>query len=382
METQSPQIRSIAACAVLLLCSGIAGLAAADAGASRLPAGFLDRLVKDDPALHLTLPNGMRVVGKIESIERVAGGVVKVHGQIQHPEPGDFAFDRQAVDGVPGKLTGHLRFASKATQWKVQTGAGDGDSRLLEVPAEDAFRPPAMAMPTANSCRPAGGMTRDDAEAALRKDLKIEQLAPGKLRIGLVQLDQAARVIRFPATVNMTAGPVEYAVVTATGKCHEAVFSTKAMPRDIHLAMLLLGVKPAACVENPNKGLAVPATAAVQVTAEWETNGPPASHTLTSLIAIAAKSPTQVTGETLPTLPWLYNGSRFNGAGFAASVEGSIISLIGDDTALINSTGSDRTNDDIHVPNAKLLPAVGMPVSVCIRLKSPDHPVAGSPANP
>jgi hypothetical protein len=39
-------------------------------------------------------------------------------------------------------------------------------------------------------------------------------------------------------------------------------------------------------------------------------------------------------------------------------------------------------NDDIHVPNAKLLPAVGMPVSICIRLKSPAHPAGGSSAKP
>ena len=379
METQRPQIRSIAACAVLLLGCGIAGLAAADADASRLPAGFLERLVKDDPTLRLTLPNGKVVMGKIERIQRVEGRVSSVQGIIQHPEPGEFTFESQMQAGVPPKLAGHLRFTAKATQWTVQAGSGDGIFRLIEGPAGDQSRPSVVGMPPG---QPAAAVPRDDAEAALRTDLKIEQVAPGKLRIGLVQLDQSARAIRFPATVNMTAGPVEYAVVTVTGKCHEAVFSTKAMPRDIHLAMLLLGVKPATCVENPDKGFGVPATAAVQVTAEWETNGPPASHALTSLIAIAAKSPTQVTGETLPTLPWLYNGSRFNGAGFAASVEGSIIALISDDTALINSTGSDRTNDDIHVPNAKLLPAVGMPVSICIRLKSPDHPVAGPPATP
>jgi hypothetical protein len=69
METQRHQIQLIAAYAVLLLGCGIAGLAAADADASRLPAGFLDRLVKDDPTLRLTLPNGKVVMGKIERIQ-------------------------------------------------------------------------------------------------------------------------------------------------------------------------------------------------------------------------------------------------------------------------------------------------------------------------
>jgi hypothetical protein len=358
------------------------GVGAADADASRLPAGFLEQITKDEPTLRLTLPNGRLVVGKIERLQRVAGAVASVQGTIHHPEPGEFAFDRQSSGTAPGQLTGHLRFASQTTQWKIQAGPGEGVFRLLELPAEDAFRPPVMVVPTAKTSLPPGGRSREDAESALRKDLKIEPVSPGKLRIGIVQLDQTARAIRFPAIVNMTAGLVEYAVVTSTGKCHEAVFSTKAMPRDIHLAMLLLGVKPAACVENPNKGLSIPAEASVRVTAEWETNGPLASRLLNSLVAIADQSPTEVTTATLPDQPWLYNGSRFNGAGFAATMEGSIISLINDDTALINSTGSDRTNDDIHVPNAKLLPAVGMPVTIVISLPPNGSSPGAPPARP
>lgn len=216
--------------------------------------------------------------------------------------------------------------------------------------------PPATGKPAA--------MTRDEAESVLRKDLKIERLDSNKVRIGLVTLDQAARAIRFPATVNMTRGPVEYAVVTEQGKRHEAVFVTKASPRDIHLAMLLLGIKPGEPESGPARTLKVPAAAAVKATVQWETNGPLASHPLAALIALADADPSRPTTRTMPDGSWLYRGSGFDGGGFRATREGSVVSLIGDDAALVNNPGSDRDNDDIHVPNSPLLPPMGLPVTI------------------
>lgn len=224
-------------------------------------------------------------------------------------------------------------------------------------------------------------MTHEEAAAALRDGLKIERLDGGKLRIGTVTLDPDARSIRFPATVNMTEGPVEYAVVTEMGKRHESVFLTKASPRDVHLAMLLLGVKPGGLRAGPDRRLEVPATAAVKASVEWESNGPPAKHPLASAIAFAHGSPEQATGRTLPDEHWVYNGSSFDGAAFRVLREGSLISLIGDDAALLNNPGSDRDNDDLHTPNKNLLPRVGMPVSIVLALVAkPDlRPAAGDP---
>lgn len=231
-----------------------------------------------------------------------------------------------------------------------------------------------VPQPATPGAQAATAMTREQAEAALRDGLKIERLDDGKLRIGLVTLDRVARTIRFPATVNMTEGPVEYAVVTATGKCHEAVFVTRVSPRDVHLAMLLLGVKPGVLKTGPDQRLEVPAGAAVKATVEWETNGPPAKHPLASTIALADGSPEQTSGATLTDEPWVYNGSVFDAAGFRVLREGSLISLIGDDAALLNNPGSDRDRDDIHTPNKSLLPRQGMPVTIVLALVAGPQP--------
>jgi hypothetical protein len=76
---------------------------------------------------------------------------------------------------------------------------------------------------------------------------------------------------------------------------------------------------------------------------------------------------------------WLYNGSEFNPWGFAVLQEHSLIALIRDSTALVNNPGADRDNDQIHVPNAALLPAVGTPVEVVIRLSELPRPPITTP---
>lgn len=250
-------------------------------------------------------------------------------------------------------------------------------------PGQGSIEPGGKFVPAGSP--PAAGkaatMTRDEAEAALRKDLKIEKLDSNKLRIGLVTLDQVARAIRFPATVNMTRGAVEYAVVTEQGKKHESLFVTKASPRDIHLAMLLLGIKPGAPEAGPTGALRIPAAAAVKATVQWETNGPMANHPLAALVALADADPNRPTTRTMSDGSWLYRGSGFDAGGFRATREGSVVSLIGDDAALVNNPGSDRDNDDIHVPNSPLLPPMGLPVTIIFSCPAPAS-ASPAPAGP
>jgi hypothetical protein len=335
-----------------------------------VPDNFLDQIAKDGSTLRFTLPDGHPVLGKIASVERDSAGLTRIEGGIQHPDAGTFRFTRTG-----SRVEGNLRISGKPTEWKVTASGKVGvRPKLVEVaiqtpaaPPEDAFRPKEMVMPTAPpKTVDAGAAGREAAEASLRKDLKIEKLESGKLRIGEVNLDPTTRSIRFPAKMNLREGAVEYAVTTATGKTHESAFTTTASPRDVHVALLLLGVKPAPCGGNPDHILAVPAEAAVRVTLEWEIEGKLESHAIQELITL-----TEPAGTRLPDRFWLYNGSRFNEAGFAATLDGSIISLIADDLALINNSGADRGDDQSHVPNTALLPPTGTPVTVQITLSKP-----------
>lgn len=326
-----------------------------------------DRIAKNSESIEFTLPNGRKVVGKIERLHQADFGIDQLEGRLQHPEAGMFEFSRTAN----GELKGRLGFDSQPTIWRIAPASEAKQFRWVESPAEDAFRPRKMVMPTAkNTAKAATEITREQAETTLRESLKIEEIAPGKFRIGQVEFEKNSRVIRFPAKVNMHSGTVEYGVVTATGKCHEALFSTVAAPQDIHLAMLLLGIKPASMREDETKGLIVPPDAAVSVKAEWTVNGEILSHPLADLVTVAkTSSEMRATAGAKPA--WLYNGSRFNDAGFAAALDGSIISLIADDMALINNAGRNRVNDDAHLPNSDLLPATGTDATILISLSGP-----------
>lgn len=335
-----------------------------------VPDDFLDQIAKDGSTLRFTLPDGHPVIGKIASVERDDTGLTRIEGGIQHPDAGTFRFTRTGR-----RVEGGLKILGRPTEWKVAAAAVDGARpKLVEVaiqiqaaPPEDAFRPKEMVMPTApQKVADPGAAGREAAEASLRKDLQVEKLDSGKLRVGEVTLDPISRSIRFPGKVNMREGAVEYAVTTATGKTHESAFTTTASPRDIHVALLLLGVKPAPCGGNPDHILAVPAEAAVRVTVEWEIEGKLESHVIQELITL-----TEPAGTRLPDRFWIYNGSRFNEAGFAATLDGSIVSLIADDLALINNSGADRGDDKSHLPNTALFPATGTPVTIQITLSKP-----------
>lgn len=211
-------------------------------------------------------------------------------------------------------------------------------------------------------------VTREEAEGKLQQALNIEDLGGGKFRLGQVSFDKAARKVSLPAKVNMRAGVVEYVLTTEAGKKHEALLTTVASPQDLHLVCLLLGMKGAPLSGDSGKAMAVPAADAVEVSVSWETNGPPVVRSLNSLISLTKGDPGQ-TGTPMAAGAWHYTGSRFTGPGtFAAQAEGNFISLIRDSSALLNNPGGSRDNDDLHTPNAALLPTEGTPVTLILQL--------------
>lgn len=200
---------------------------------------------------------------------------------------------------------------------------------------------------------------RTEVENTLLRTLKIERDGPDLLRIGLVTLDKGRRTISLPATLNQREGIVEYALVHENGKVHEALLRTKASPRDLHVALLLLGAKPVP-LEGPAK---------VIIRVSWETNGPAVTHPLEQLIELASDPGTA--GEVMPAGPWRFSGSVFTAAGYLAESEGSHISLIADPAATLNNPGKSRDRDDLHRPHAAFLPPAEQPLTVTLHLSEP-----------
>lgn len=211
-------------------------------------------------------------------------------------------------------------------------------------------------------------MTPEAAEKQLRAALKVEETAPGKFRIGRVKFEAATRTVSIPAEVHLRGGVIEYALTTEAGKAHEAMLTTKANPRDVFMACLLLGMKGAPLTGAAGEAMKIQPAEGVRVSVSWETNGPRKTLPLSSLLGLTKGAPDGKMSP-MPENPWHFTGSRFYGSGpFAADVEGSVIALIRDDSALVNSPAPTRDDDDIHVPNTTALPAQGTPVTVILQL--------------
>lgn len=202
-------------------------------------------------------------------------------------------------------------------------------------------------------------------EAKQRAASQVLPDGPGRFRIGAVSFDRTRREVTIPATVNMDEGVVEYALVEESGKAHEALFTTKAKSREIHLACLLLGL----AVEDEKTP--VDAGVEVKVHVSWDTNGPSPLHELANLV-VTADSPAAIEdAKPLPAGPWRYVSSQMTPGGFAASMEGSVISLIHDPSALVVNPRDSAAKDDHHMANHRLIPPKGSPVRIVITLPPP-----------
>jgi len=229
--------------------------------------------------------------------------------------------------------------------------------------------------------------TAAEAESALKQALNVRQTGSNTFQIGQVEFDKLRRIVSLPAQVAVRTQAVEYALVNNKGKGYESLLTTVAAPAEVHVAFLLLGASQVPVNGDLNKAATVPATNSLRIEVMWEQNGKLRTDSLCDLICLAAgpESPadrrTEAVARLMPSRQWLYNGSLFDEFGFAAQREGSIISVIRDSTALVNNPGEDRDDDQIHFPNAGLLPPEGAQVRVVMRLPEPVvHPPPPPPA--
>jgi len=191
----------------------------------------------------------------------------------------------------------------------------------------------------------------------------IRQVAPGLFQIGNVRLDQAKRTITFPAFVNLREGPIEYVLVAEYGKIHESLLRTEVSPYSIQLALLLLDTTPAPTNATPagqkSKGRS---GARIEIEISWKVKKSTRRQRVGNFVLDRAATSTVGKGQ------WYFAGSRFREDGFAAQLDGSIITVIDDDDAIIGSRARNRDDDDNWLARGEGLPASDAPVEVVLRL--------------
>ncbi len=192
----------------------------------------------------------------------------------------------------------------------------------------------------------------------------IKKISEGVFEIGHVRLDKKLRRLSFLATVNMREGTIEYLLVSSTGKLHESIFKTEVEPQQIHIAALLLDAKIGEVKLNLDTRKSEISGEEFSIAIEWMTPGKTNQIAAENLI---------FNGENNAVMPrdaWLYNGSRIIDQKFLAQRDGSIVSIMTDVDALINSSSPARDNDKIWRVNSTNYPPTNAAVQIVFTFKS------------
>ena len=189
---------------------------------------------------------------------------------------------------------------------------------------------------------------------------RVKKIGADLYRVGNVTIDSKLQVAAFPAKVNQIVGLIEYALVTDSGKVHESFLSTKISPGDVHVAMLLLGVKP-------------PGNVTVEIA--WQADGEWVRKSISNCIAqypleVASEQEDKETEKSfkLKSSSWTWAGSRVRPSGvLAADESGSILSLQPDMDALsLIDPMTDTSRFGSHVWS-KQVPKIDSVVQIFIR---------------
>ena len=189
----------------------------------------------------------------------------------------------------------------------------------------------------------------------------IKEVSPGIFQVGTVRLNKEKHEISLPVVVNMNEGPMEYLVVTGKGKTHESLLVTSAEPFHLQVAMLLINCKGSNGKLIPeDEGKAIPGEP-VEMELQWKAGNKEKKSRLEKFVSRADKKPVKEG-------PFIFNGSRMFDGSFLAQRDGSIVSLITDNSAQFNNPRVGREDDDMWRPHRKGLPPLDSKGTLVIRV--------------
>ncbi len=210
----------------------------------------------------------------------------------------------------------------------------------------------------------------------------VEKLGDHRYQLGDIVFNGKTREIRFPATMNLEKGLLEYMIVTGDGKIHESLFSTEISPSQLQVVMKLCRYKDgvgdtfdALFPDNEKKGKAGEAErgSSLRIAVEWIERSEgieiPRRYQLAELMRdLKTEGP-------VPKGQWIYTGSMVYEGTFIAEAEGTLVAVYIDNGALVNSFRRGADDDERWIANADVTPEIGTPVTVIIAPGVPEFPI-------
>ncbi len=158
---------------------------------------------------------------------------------------------------------------------------------------------------------------------------------------------------------------MEYIACTPNGKLHESVLSIDAEPYHIQIALLLLGAVPGNRPIDFQGAEQTPCGAPLSITVSWQNTGKNRVHFPIEMLLLNINL-----NKPMRKVDWVLVGSQMINGKFMAQQEGSIISSFHDPFALIDHRSISGSDDTLFHANKGILPSVGTPVELIIRIVS------------
>ncbi len=209
----------------------------------------------------------------------------------------------------------------------------------------------------------------------------VKSLGDHRYQIGDITFNGKTREIRFPATMNLEKGLLEYVLVTDEGKIHESLLSTKIRPAQLQIALKLCHYRDgvgdtfdALFPEDEKKGKAGIADrgSSIRIAAEWTEKSDglekPRRFQIGELIRDLKTDSPMNEGQ------WIYTGSIIYEGTFIAEAEGTLIAVYIDNGSLINSFRSGSDDDERWMTNTKIAPKMGTPITLVLSPESQGKP--------
>ncbi|MEK0446245.1 MAG: hypothetical protein RLZZ399_1566 [Verrucomicrobiota bacterium] len=203
----------------------------------------------------------------------------------------------------------------------------------------------------------------------------LVEVSPGVYQMGALRLDKQARALRFPGTVNMEEGLIEYALVSESGAKHESLLVTLVQATEVHAAMLLLGAKGAPpsgaatgrfagpIFGEALAGAVVPQGDSIEVELEWREAGVERRVRLEEWIF------RQDTQKAMERGAWVYSGSFWAEGTFVAQAEGNLAAVVWNPGALVNHQQAGGNRDEVWCANKGVVPMRGTAVEIVVTLR-------------
>lgn len=226
------------------------------------------------------------------------------------------------------------------------------------------------------------GLHAEDKVDTKSTKASVKKIGENLYQLGAITFNGKTLEIRFPVTMNLEKGLLEYVLVTDEGKIHESLLSTKVRPSQLQIALKLChytegvgDIFDALYPKDEKKGAAGKADrgSALRIAAEWTEKNEgvekPRRFQINELIR-DLKTHTKMSEDQ-----WIYSGSIIYEGTFIAESEGTLIAVYIDNGSLINSFRPGSDDDERWVTNAEVAPPMGTPITLILTPRSEQKPI-------